>query len=536
VISEQRFNALPEGSGVYIFRDKEGDILYIGKAKNIKERVRSYMAETKRDVKTQRLVDKIEEVETFLTKNEKEAFLLENNLIKENRPRYNINLKDDKSYISLKLTINDRYPALYLTREIKNDGALYFGPYPHAKDVKDVLKLIQSHYPVRRCKDSVFKKRKRPCILFQLGKCPAPCTEKIDDAGYRNMVSELEDFLSGRGANLLKELERRIALSVSAWKFEEAQVLKDRYIAVKGMMERQSVHEHFGKDRDVWAFSEGDQKAHILLLSFKKGVLVAKKTFREHCFPAALHEIATSFLFQYYSSRPVPEEIMVSEEAGDTGFLEAYLRDKRGGPVKIYRPNEKAAGAPIRLALENLREVEPAPREEAFKNALHLKKIPERIEVYDISHGHGKHPAGVMVVFEKFRTAKRSYRVFHIREAPSMDDVAMIGETLRRRLSDKKIVPLPDLCIIDGGKGQLSAAVKVLRSLNIICDVIGIAKGQRRNKMEDLIYIPLRKNPLSLPKSSIVFKEILRMRDEAHRFAVASHRRWKRREDLAPSS
>jgi excinuclease ABC subunit C len=186
----------------------------------------------------------------------------------------------------------------------------------------------------------------------------------------------------------------------------------------------------------------------------------------------------------------------------------------------------------MRLALENLHETEPIPKEEAFKKTLHLKRIPGRIEIYDISHSHGKHPTGVMVVFEKFKAAKRSYRVFHIKEAPSMDDVAMIGETLQRRLTDTRIVPLPDLCIIDGGKGQLSAAMKILKSLNINSDVIGVAKGQRRKKMEDLIYIPLRKNPLLLSKSSIVFREILRLRDEAHRFAVTSHRRWKKREDL----
>jgi excinuclease ABC subunit C len=532
VITEQELNALPESSGVYIFRDKEKNILYIGKAKNIKDRVRSYMTETKRDIKTERLVDKIDEIEIFLTKNEKEAFLLENNLIKENRPHYNINLKDDKSYISLKLTINDRYPALYLTREIKDDGALYFGPYPHSRDVKDVLKLIQNFYAIRRCKESVFKKRKRPCILFQLGKCPGPCTETIDDAGYRNMVSELTDFLSGRSEDLIKELERRIFWAISSWKFEEAQALKERYLAIKGMTEKQSVHEHLGKDRDVWAFSGGEQRVRIVLLSFKKGVLIAKKTFREPLVASALHEVIASFLFQYYSSRPAPEEIIVSEEIGDAEFLERYLQDKKNGPVRIYRPDEETAKEVMKLALENLHETEPVPKEEAFKNTLHLKRMPKRIEIYDISHGHGKHPAGVMVVFEKFKAVKRSYRVFHIKEAPSMDDVAMIGETLRRRLTDTRIVPLPDLCIIDGGKGQLSAAVKILRSLNVNSDAIGVAKGQRRKKMEDLIYIPLRKNPLLLSRSSIVFKEILRMRDEAHRFAVASHRRWKKREDL----
>lgn len=532
MITEQKFNTLPESSGVYIFRDKEKNIIYIGKAKNIKERVRSYMAETKRDIKTERLVDNIEEVEVFLTKNEKEAFLLENNLIKENRPRYNVDLKDDKSYISLKLTVNDQYPALYLTREIKDDGALYFGPYPHARDVKDVLKLIQNFYAVRRCKDSVFKKRKRPCILFQLGKCPGPCTEKIDDEGYRDMVSELKSFLSGRSENLLAELERRIARAISSWRFEEAQALKERYLAVKGMVEGQSVHEHLGKDRDVWAFSGEDRMVRIILLSFKKGVLIAKKTFREPSIATTLHEIIPTFLFQYYDSRPVPEEIILSEEIGDMGPLEAYLRDKKNGPARIYGPEKETAREIVKLALENLHETEAIPREEVFKRALHLKRIPNRIEVYDISHGHGTHPTGVMVVFEKFKAIKKSYRVFHIKEAPSMDDVAMIGETLRRRLTDSGITPLPDLCIIDGGRGQLSASTKILKSLSINSDVIGVAKGQRRKKMEELIYIPLRKNPLPLSKSSIVFKEILRMRDEAHRFAVASHRRWKKREDL----
>ncbi len=532
MITEQKLNTLPESCGVYIFRDKKKNILYIGKAKNIKERVRSYMTETKRDIKTERLIDKIDEIEIFLTKNEKEAFLLEDNLIKENKPRYNINLKDDKSYISLKLTINDRYPALYMTREIKDDGALYFGPYPHARDVKDVLKLIQNFYAVRRCKDSVFRERRRPCILFQLSKCPGPCTEKIDDDGYRNMVSELVDFLSGRSEDLIKELEGRISRAISSWKFEEAQALKERYLAIKGMMERQSVHEHLGKDRDVWAFSGRDRMVRIVLLSFKKGVLIAKKTFREPFVAAVLNEVIASFLFRYYSSRPVPEEIIVSEEMGDAEFLEKYLRDKKNGPVRIYGPGEGTAEEIMKLAIENLHEAEPVPKEEAFKNILRLKRIPNRIEIYDISHGHGKYPAGVMVVFEKFKAAKRSYRVFHIKEAPSMDDVAMIGETLRRRLTDAKIGPPPDLCIIDGGKGQLSAAVKILKSLNVSSDVIGVAKGQRRKKMEDLIYIPLRKNPLLLSKSSMVFKEILRMRDEAHRFAVASHRRWKKREDL----
>ena len=221
MIDETTINSLPESSGVYIFRDKERRIVYIGKAKNVRDRVKSYARDGERDPKTEKLVSIIASIEAILTENEKEAFLLENNLIKEHTPRYNVNLKDDKTYVSLKLTVRDAFPAIYVTRKIENDGALYFGPYPHAKDVKDVMKLVQDLYPIRRCKNTVFKKRKRPCMIFELGKCLAPCINKGNpsqspplskggESRYMEVVDELVDFLSGRDEKLLKDLERRI--------------------------------------------------------------------------------------------------------------------------------------------------------------------------------------------------------------------------------------------------------------------------------------------------------------------------------------
>ncbi len=531
-MDETIINSLPESPGVYTFRDKERNIIYIGKAKNIRDRVKSYFRESGKDPKTSRLVSNIENIEIMLTGSEKEAFLLENNLIKENSPKYNINLKDDKTYVSLKLTVKDKFPALYITRDIKDDGALYFGPYPHARDVKDVMKLVQTVYAIRRCKDTVFRKRKRACMLFELGKCLGPCAGHADEEVYRSIVNELIDLLSGKDEKLQKELLNQIEKASMKWNFEEAKQLKERYLAVNGMVEKQRVHEHLGRNRDVWAFLEGDHGVKIVLLTFRKGVLVSKKLFKESLMKAAYEEAISSFLFQYYNTRPIPEEIILSENIEDKTFLEKYLKERKKGAVSIYGPGSRLAKEVIPLAIENLLEPEMLDLGDAFKRSLHLRKAPERIEIYDISHLHGSNPTGVMVVFKAFKTYKKGYRVFHIRSAPSMDDVAAMAEVLQRRLADEKIGPLPDLLIVDGGKGQLSAAVKALRAQNIDRDVIGIAKGERRRGMDDLIYIPNRKNPLVLTRVSPVFKEIVKMRDEAHRFAVTSHRKWKRKEDL----
>jgi len=533
MIDEQTLNNLPEASGVYFFRDKDKRIIYIGKARNLRDRVKSYCREAARDAKTEHLIKNIDHVDVLLTENEKEAFLLENNLIKEHTPKYNVNLRDDKTYISLKVSLQHPFPGIYVTREIKNDGALYLGPYPHARDVKEVLKLVQGIYPIRRCKDSVFNKRKRPCILFEIGKCIGPCSGKLDKVEYRRVVDEMVDFLSGKNEKVLRDLKKQIEEAGTAWRFDEAKTLKERYLAIQDMVEKQNVHEHFGKNRDVWAFATGEDGLKSVLLCFRKGVLIAKRRFNNKATAMPFNEAISSFIFQYYSTRAIPEEIILSENLDDLPFLEKHLKETAKKPVKIFGPQTKPGKEMAGLAIENLHESEQILLDEAFKHALHLRKNPIRIEAYDISHTHGKNPSGVMVVFEGFKMTKNGYRVFHIRGEATMDDVAMMGEILRRRMTDDKITPLPDLIVIDGGKGHLSAVVKVLRDLDMTIDTISIAKDPRRKNMEDIIYLPMRKNPLPLPKTSPVLKEIVKMRDEAHRFAVASHKRWKRREDLA---
>jgi excinuclease ABC subunit C len=532
VIAELVIGGLPESPGVYLFKDSTEEIIYVGKAKNIRDRVRSYFRNDVKDAKTKMLVESVDTVDFILTVNEKEAFLLENNLIKQHSPKYNIVLKDDKSYLSLKLTIKDPYPGLYATRKIVDDGSIYFGPYPHGREVRDILKLMQQLFPIRKCKESIFRKRKRTCILFELGKCPGPCVIPVDAALYAKTIDQVRDFLTGRDDRVLKQIEADIAGRIASWDFESAQALKERYLAIKAMMEKQHVHEHFGKNRDVWAFSERAKIISIVVLTVRGGVLLSRRLYKESFYAGDPGETLMTFLFQYYSARPIPDEIILSEGLEDIEILERYLSDKKNGPVRILGPSHRGVRDMVRLAIENLHETETLPLDQAFKEALRLKTAPHRIEIYDISHIGGKNPTGAMTVFTNFKPAKDQYRVFHIRGEDTLDDIAMITEVLTRRVNNAGLGPLPDLYVIDGGKGQLSAAHKVLRSHNIDTDLISIAKGEGRKRMEDVIYVPARKNHLALPRASAVFKEIVKMRDEAHRFAVSSHRRWRRKENL----
>lgn len=338
MVSDDYISNLPESPGVYLFRDKAREIIYVGKARSLRDRVRSYFRKGRKDGKTERLVRSIDDVSFVLTGNEKEAFLLENNLIKEHQPKYNIILKDDKTYVSLRLSIQDRFPSLTVTRTIRDDGALYFGPHPYAKDAKELLKVVESLYPMRRCSDSVFNRRTRPCILAGIDKCPAPCVGAIDEKAYRAIVEEVADFLQGKNENLLRKLEGQIEEAARSWNFEEAQAKKEKHAAVKRLIEKQHVHEHMGINRDVWGFLAEDGRLKMVVLTFRKGVLIGKRTFRESAAAAPDEELA-SFLFQYYATRPIPDEIVLSEEIEDKPLLQQYLREKKRGRVRIHGPS-----------------------------------------------------------------------------------------------------------------------------------------------------------------------------------------------------
>ena len=268
------------------------------------------------------------------------------------------------------------------------------------------------------------------------------------------------------------------------------------------------------------------------MLTVRGGALLSRRLYKESFYGGDAGDALMTFLFQYYSAHPIPDEIIISEDLEGAEILEKHLTEKKKGRVRVLGPGHRGARDMVRLAIENLHETETLPLDQAFRDALRLKNLPQRIEIYDISHISGKNPTGAMTVFTHFKPAKDQYRVFHIRGEETLDDIAMITEVLTRRVNNTELGPLPDLYIIDGGKGQLAAAHKVLRSRNIEADIISIAKGEGRKRMEDVIYIPARKNHLALPRVSAVFKEIVRMRDEAHRFALSSHRRWRKKENL----
>jgi excinuclease ABC subunit C len=532
LIDDKIVDSLPETPGVYLFKDGDGNIIYVGKAKSLKDRVRNYLTEQGKEPRLVRLIRSTDGLEIIATQSEREAFLLENNLIKEHRPKYNVDLKDDKSYASLKVTTNEPYPGLFVTRRIVEDGARYFGPYANVQDMRAVLKLVQAFYPIRRCKATVFRKRKRPCILFQIGKCLAPCSDKADAVRYGETVDELLNFLQGRNEEILKALSRRIEEESAKWNFEEARRLKERFDAIRVMTEKQRVHEHFGTNRDVWAFERGGKGILLVRLEFRKGLLIGTRHFDIVNPVSPFDDAVLSFLYQYYSGRPIPDELVLSRDLEDAQTLAHHLSQPKIHRVSVFGPKKRGAGDLIALALENL--YGPAlPLGSAFKRLLKLNKEPAVIEIFDISHTGGANPTGVMVAFEGFRAAKERYRVFHIKEASPLDDTAMMAEVLRRRLSDEKLPPQPDLIVLDGGKAQLSAVSRVMKELNRRCDLVAIAKGEGRKRLLETLHLPGRKNPLVLPRGSPVLKELVRMRDEAHRFALASHRRWKRKEDLA---
>ena len=441
-------------------------------------------------------------------------------------------LKDDKTYVSLRLSVQDKFPAPYHHSNHQGRRGPRFRPPSPRKGRQGPHEGRPVDLPHEEVPGLRLSGRTRPCVLGGIDKCPAPCMDSIDEESYRAIVDEISDFLMGKNDKLLKKLEEQIEEAARNWNFEDARAKKEKYLAIKRLVEKQSVHEHLGINRDVWGFLVEEGKVKVVVLAFRKGVLISKRIFRETStsrsrrLPLLLSLPVLQHPADPRRDRPV---------GGDRGqaFSSQYLKEKKKGRVRLHGPSDSGTADMIRLAVENLHEVETTvDLPEAFRSMLHLTKAPNRIEIYDNSHSHGQSPSGAMVVFEGFKPKKEGYRVFHIRDASPEDDVAMMTEVLSRRIGDERIKPLPDLVIVDGGKSQLFAALTVFKSRSMAMDVIGIAKGERRKRMEDILYLPFRKTPLLLPKSSPVFKEIVRMRDEAHRFAIASHKKWKRREDI----
>jgi excinuclease ABC subunit C len=541
--SHRSVDAFPAEPGVYMMKGARGDVLYVGKAKNLRARLRSYFSGSGADGRflIPHLLQRVEDVECFVTTNEKEAFLLENTLIKKHKPRYNIRLRDDKTYVSLRLDPAAEYPRLEITRRRRKDGALYFGPYSSVKAVRETLNFLQRIFPLRLCKDTVFRNRARPCIYYDVGKCVAPCVRPVEKSEYEEMVRSVVLFLRGRADEAVKQLRQRMKEHSAGLAFEKAALVRDRIAAIEKTIEAQKVASVRQFDLDVVAQHAEEGRRIFVVLAYRKGLLEESRhfVFKDHGEESgdALH----SFIGQFYHvEKFIPPEILVGVEPPERELLESWLGDLREGRVELAVPQRGEKRALVELAEANAVQqlkgiVSGERRSEAVRKELgrklSLAEPPRRIDCIDISNIQGLLAVGAMVSFVDGEPQKANYRLFKIRSVAGSNDYAMMKEVLGRRYrrAGETREDVPDLLLVDGGKGQLNIAREALGEIGLgEVALAAIAKGKvlaNGRHEEDKVFIPARKNPVSFSRHSGGYLLLQRVRDEAHRFAVGFHKK-----------
>ena len=547
---EAQVASFPAKPGVYLFKDAKGRVVYVGKADVLRDRVRNYFGPSL-DVRLVRMVERAERLEYVLTDSISEAFLLENNLIKQHRPRYNIRLKDDKSYPYVKVTLGEDFPRILRTRTLGDRTARYFGPFANAKSVDQSLDLLQKLFPYRTCKLTIVAGEDgrgrtvppsalpggRPCLLYHLKRCTAPCVGATTRDEYRATVEKSVFFLEGRYETLARDTKKEMQQASDALAFERAATLRDRLLAIERTLDRQEVHAYKGDDFDVHAAAVDEGDAVVQVFRVRDGTVVSRDHFSlEGSEGAGVPDVLTSFLRQHYTiAAALPPEIVVPVPIPDETEFEAFATERRGGPVRILVPQRGKKRHLAELAERNARDAleqervrwladrgktETALRELA--DALGLEGPPKRIECYDVSHVQGTSVVSSMVVFEDGRPAKHAYRRFRAKITDRNDDFANMHDTLRRRFqrlaSDGEGWPVPDLVMLDGGKGQLAAGQAALSDAGLLQIPIAALAKEREE-----LFVPSRPDPIALPRTSQGLYLVQRIRDEAHRFAVTYH-------------
>ncbi|WP_051092416.1 excinuclease ABC subunit UvrC [Geopsychrobacter electrodiphilus] len=543
----------PASPGVYLMKDAEGLILYIGKAKNLRARLRNYFSPGG-DGRAQipLLMARVAAIEVILTDTEKEALLLENNLIKQHKPRYNIDLRDDKTYVSVRLDPHDEFPALEIVRQVHNDGALYFGPYASSGAIRQTLKEIYRLFPLRHSRIERCRMRDRPCLFHQIGQCSAPCHGKISAVDYAHLVQGVVALLSGRDPEVLQLLQQRMVVASAALRFEEAARLRDQIRAIQRSVERQSVADLGGGDQDILGLERDGGEVELVLLFIRQGKLLGKRSWLVE-WRLDIDELIFDFLRQYYTSGVIiPDQILLPEPLEDADLLGGWLGELRGKKVQISTPQRGDKRRMVELACRNAadekrqRGSRKEAREQVLKEILdlfHLPALPQRIECFDISNIQGTLSVGSMAVLIAGEAAPKEYRRYKIKTVEGADDYASLSEVLRRRLArgiDENC--LPQMILIDGGKGQLTVLSEVLAELGLknLIGIAGIAKSRVRanvrgklvEKTEERFFLPGRKNPLRLRSGSPVLYMLERLRDETHRFAITYHRKLRSKATL----
>jgi len=535
--------------GVYLMKDAGGKVVYVGKAGNLHKRISSYfIVPAQQDNKTRALVEKISTFETIITKTEKEALILESNLIKQYKPRYNVILKDDKRYPCLRMDINQPYPTLSIVRKIKKD-AIYFGPFTSSGAVRQTLNIINKTFKLRKCKTKVFKNRSRPCLNFQIKACLAPCCMNVDENAYNEIVKEVTQFLKGKTPELINSIKNEMSIAAEALEFERAAALRDKISALEKTLEKQVVVATDFIDRDILGIAGTDEFSIITLLFIRGGCLLGMRHFSFSETISTNAELIRSFIRQYYEKSPfIPREILVPISIEDTSLLEDWLRSIKGKKVSIIHPKQ---GEKVRLLKMASLNAENRLKEqiasladeidllERLQRRLKMDRVPKRIECFDNSNISGKEPVAGMVVFEQAKPKKSSYRKYRIKGVFKPDDYACMYKVLKRRYSKKEeSMPYPDALLVDGGKGQLSIALTVIKKLKLEgrFSIIGIAKKDKKEReATDKIYLPGRVNPINFGREGDLLLFLQRIRDEAHRFAVSFHRKRRGKASLHSS-
>jgi excinuclease ABC subunit C len=537
---QQKLQNLPNSPGVYLMKNTRGHVLYIGKAKVLADRVRSYFQRSSvPSPRIQAMIQHVADLDIFVTRSELEALILENNLVKKYRPRYNVVLRDDKNYPFLRLPLKDDYPRLEIVRRVKPDGALYYGPYVPTHALRETLRLLRKIFPLPNCHIVIDGTAERACIEYEIKRCLAPCTGQQSKEDYQAMMRQVRLFLEGKDTELLKGLKAQMEIESARLNFEEAARLRDQIANIQRVLEKQRITTTELVDQDVIALAREGAAVDLQIFFIRGGMLVGRKDF----FWADIGEtseedLLVSFIQQFYDQEVlVPKEILLPLKLQETELevLGSWLTERKGETVYLRTPIRGKDSHLIGLAQENARlklsehlQEQNAKTTEAIllRQLLGLKKVPQRIECFDISNIGGEQAVGSMVVWEGKRAKKSDYRHFKIRTVQGANDFAMLQEVVSRHYTRVKSEGrlLPDLIVIDGGKGQLSAVQEVLQGLGLSeIDLIGLAKA--RGEKEERVFLPGHSESIPLPPTSPATHLLQRIRDESHRFAITYHRK-----------
>jgi excinuclease ABC subunit C len=518
---------LPKKPGIYFFKDKGGEVIYIGKARSLKNRVRSYFLPTS-DAKIKKILSETEEIDFILTDSAKEAAFLENNFIRQHQPKFNLRLKDDKSFPYLKLTVQEKFPAIYLTRRVEEDGAKYFGPFSPAHQARNTIHLSAKYFGVRTCQESVPGKRKRPCLDYDLKLCSAPCVEYISESDYRESIKNAFLFLEGKTEKLLKILKKKMQEAAARQEFEQAGHWRDIIRTIEEIKAKPKLISVGMENKDIFGYSRENKNVALYVFFMRKGkVIESEDIFFQEKEDIADKELLSNYLKNFYKHRKsMPDKILLPFAPEEKDRILKKVSNLRGKKIEIIVPRKGKNKKLVDLASSNaeilLRKKHEglAPLME-IKKIFNLKSIPERIEGFDISNIGGEESVGSLVVFENGRPQKNDYRKYKIKTVAGPNDVASLQEVIRRRYKriqeEKK--DFPDLILVDGGKGQLNAARGALEELGVgNLPIVSLAKK------EEIIFAPDQKKGISLERTSPALKLFQNIRDEAHRFAISFHR------------